>query len=145
VDVRRHERRHSARALAVLCAALTLAGCGGRDEPDPKLAALEREAVASFVPPGGRLDFDGRGEEGTPAGKPTPARVLRTFVYSNRAQAEKGRRALVALANSSGWQLDLARDPIRGIKRLSTGEAILVIGDHDAGNVVEITVVLEHR
>ena len=125
---------------------LLVAGCGD-SEPDPWLTALQHERLATMVPPGGKLVLDAafEGHDGFP--KPTRARVSRVFAFRSRGAATRGRDAVLAAADSSGWNVDRRRDytadPFYGSKRLPLGGATLTVGRYRKGDAFDVSVRLE--
>jgi hypothetical protein len=121
----------------VAAAVCVVAGCGGSGER--QLDVLELEELASFVAPGGTIE----GERET-----SDREVARVFAYDDAAAAEAGRTAAIEAAQASGWTLtfdeDHPGDPIFGAKELSTGDVRLVIGQYEQGEVVMISIRLEH-
>jgi hypothetical protein len=125
-------------ALAGLAAAVgAFAGCGGGG--DRQLDVLELEDLASFVAPGGTIEAEPETSDGE---------VARVFAYDDTAAAEAGRAAAIEAAKASGWTLtfdeDHPGDPIFGAKELATGDVRLVIGKYEEGDVVRISIRLEH-
>lgn len=118
-------------------AVLLLAGCGGG--ADSQLDVLELEQLASFVAPGGAIEPEQGAKEGE---------VSRVFAYDDEAAAKAGREAAIEAARESGWTLtfdsDSPGDPIFGAKELSTGDITLVIGQYEEGELVKISIRLEH-
>ena len=88
-------------AVAVL-AVLVIALSRGGEESSAQLQALEGDAMAAYVPPGGTLVDTDAQKEGTSLGKPVPAQYTRMFELSAAAAAgalEHARTAAVA----AGW------------------------------------------
>jgi hypothetical protein len=124
-------------ALAGIVAALGMVvGCGGGDG---HLDDLELEELASFVAPGGTIESAQEASDG---------QVARVFAYEDRAAAEAGREAAIEAARASGWTLtfddDEPGDPIFGAKELSSGDIRLVIGRYAEGDLVMVSIRLEH-
>jgi hypothetical protein len=125
-------------ALAGIVAGLgVVGGCGGRG--DSQLDVLELEQLASFVAPGGTVE---------PAEEAGDGEISRVFAYDDTAAAAAGRKAAIDAATASGWTLtfddDEPGDPIFGAKELSTGEVTLVIGQYEEGELVKLSIRLEH-
>ena len=125
--------------IVVAAAVLALAGCGGGT--DSQLDVLELEQLASFVAPGGTIDP----EQGAGA---TDGEISRVFAYDDEAAAKAGRDAAIEAARESGWTLTFDGDgpggPIFGAKELSTGDITLVIGQYEEGELVKVSIRLEH-
>jgi PKD domain len=124
-------------ALTVVVSALsTGVGCGSGDRT---LDVLERESLASFVAPGGTVE---------PEQDANDDDISRVFAYEDTVAAEAGRTAAIAAARASGWTLtfdeEAVGDPIFGAKELSTGELNLVIGQYEEGDLVKVSIRLEH-
>lgn len=75
-------------------------------------------------------------------------RDLARVRLDDTAAAEAGRKAAIDAATASGWTLtfddDEPGDPIFGAKELSTGEVTLVIGQYEEGELVKVSIRLEH-
>jgi hypothetical protein len=130
------------RALLVLVGAATLAigvpaGCGGGG--DGQLDVLELEQLASFVAPDGTIE---------PRQESNDGEIARVFAYDDSVAAREGRKAATEAARASGWELTYEEgepgDPIFGAKRLSTGDVTLVIGQYEEGDLVKVSIRLEH-
>lgn len=126
-------------ALAGLVAAVgVVAGCGGGGG-DRQLDVLELENLASFVAPGGTMEAELETSDGE---------VARVFAYDDTAAAEAGRTAAIEAAKASGWTLtfdvDHPGDPIFGAKELATGDVRLVIEKYEEGELVKVSIRLEH-
>ena len=125
-------------ALAGIVAAVGVAsGCGGGGG-DRQLDVLELEELASFVAPGGTIE---------PAPESDDA-IARVFAYDDTAAAAAAREAAIEAARASGWTLtfddESPGDPIFGAKELSTGDITLVIGEYEEGELVKVSIRLEH-
>ena len=125
-------------ALALITAALGVTtGCGGGG--GAQLDVLELEDLANFVAPGGAIEAEPETSRGE---------VVRVFAYDDMSAAAAGRAAAIEAANASGWTLtfdeDDPGDPIFGAKELATGDVRLVIGQYEEGEVVKISIRLEH-
>jgi hypothetical protein len=128
----------AAPALAGLVAAVSMvAGCGGGG--DRQLDVLELEDLASFVAPGGTIEAEPETSD---------REVARVFAYEDAAAADAGRAAAIEAAKASGWTLtfddDHPGDPIFGAKELATGDVRLVIGKYEEGELVKVSIRLEH-
>jgi len=141
----------------VLVAAASVAGCidVGQDphkdlEKDPNYVALKGESMASFRPPGGRLESDFRLREGSSFGKPNDAQITRVFAYKDPERARLARALAVEAAQASGWKLNLEREdpdePLFGGKTVATGGITLIIGAYrDADGLSKVSIRLEHQ
>ena len=128
----------TALALVGIVAGLGVAGgCGGGGESQPDV--LELEQLASFVAPGATIE---------PVEEAGDGEIARVFAYDDAAAAEAGRKAAIDAASASGGTLtfddDEPGDPIFGAKKLSTGDLTLVIGQYEEGDLVKISIRLEH-
>jgi PKD domain len=123
--------------VAVIVGALgVFTGCGSGER---QLDVLELEELASFVAPGGTIEAQQESDGGE---------IARVFAYDESAAARAGRQAAIEAARASGWELTFEDgepgDPIFGAKRLSTGDLTLVIGQYEEGDLVKISIRLEH-
>jgi hypothetical protein len=147
-------------AVIVLIVGASVAGCvdDGQDplkdlEKDPSYVSLSRESMASFRPPGGRLESDFRLREGSSFGKPNDAHITRVFAYKDPQRARLARTLAVEAAQASGWEMNLELDdpddPLFGGKMVATGGITLIIGSykdisHGPG-LYKVSVRLEHQ
>jgi PKD domain len=128
----------AASALAGLVAAVSVAaGCGGGG--DRQLDVLQLENLASFVAPGGTIEAEPETSDDE---------VARVFAFDDTAASEAGRAAAIEAAKASGWTLTFDEghpgDQIFGAKELATGDVRLVIGKYEEGDLVKISIRLEH-
>jgi hypothetical protein len=138
-------------STGILVAAMSLTSLSavacGKAGTEPWLAALEKDRLATMIPPGGRLVLDVENDAHHAFSKPIDARILRVFTYRNPARAARGRSAAIKAAISSGWHVNLHREypsePFFGGKRLAPGGATLIIGYYAKGRVFNLTIQLE--
>lgn len=94
--------RRGLTATIPLCLVLALAGC--RNDQVDDLAA---DPITSTTPEGGSLvrSREERAEGGGLLGKPSPAKVLRTYAFESEVAARRAMTELRVEAEAVGWEI----------------------------------------
>ena len=89
-----------------LCLVLALVGCGN-DQVDDQVDDLAADPITSTTPEGGSLvrSREERAESGGLLGKPSPAKVLRTYAFESEAAARRATTELRVEAEAVGWEI----------------------------------------
>jgi hypothetical protein len=86
----------------VLCTALALCGCG-----DDQVDDLTADPITRTTPTAGELvtSREEQARDGGLLGKPSPAKVLRTYSFDSGAAAQRAMTDLRAEAEDAGWEV----------------------------------------
>jgi hypothetical protein len=104
-----------------LCLVLALVGCGN-DQVDDQVDDLAADPIASTTPEGGSLvrSREERADGGGLLGKPSPAKVLRTYAFESEAAARRATTELRVEAEAVGWEIDYVAPGERGFSASRT-------------------------
>ena len=110
-----------------LCAVLALAGCGNDQVGD-----LTADPIASTTPAGGELvnSSEKEAEGGGLLGKPSPAKVRRSYAFDSEAAAQRALSELRAEAEDVGWEIgwvSAAQSGFSGARPLGGRTATLTV------------------